>query len=307
MLLAAAAVAVLSVVLVAVRFAPSAGHPAAHAVLPLRRTFVLGVYEAGAPPSYGPVAQFASVAGMQPGLIGYFSGWAEPFKTEWAQTVRGHGSVTLVQIDPTDASVAAIAAGTYDGYLRAYADSVRDFGHPVVIGFGHEMNAPWYSWGYGWVPAATFVRAWRHIVTLFRAQGADNVTWMWTLQADAKGTGPIASWWPGAQYVSWVGIDGYYFRPTDTFTSIFASTIHQVRELTSLPVLISETAVGPGVGQSARIQNLFHGMAAYNTLGLVWFDIAQHDGIYHQDWRIEDNPQAERSFRLGVREEMQPR
>ena len=29
--------------------------------------------------------------------------------------------------------------------------------------------------------AATFVAAWRHIVTLFRAEGADNVTWLWTV------------------------------------------------------------------------------------------------------------------------------
>ena len=85
---------------------------------------------------------------------------------------------------PTYASVPAIAAGAYDGYLRSYADSVRDFGHPVVIGFGHEMNAPWYSWGYGHVRPSTFVAAWRHIVTLFRGQGADNVTWLWTINAD---------------------------------------------------------------------------------------------------------------------------
>ena len=88
--------------------------------------------------------------------------------------------------------VPRIAAGVYDGYLRSYADSVRDFGHPVIIGFGHEMNAPWYSWGYGHVPPATFVAAWRHVVTLFRGQGADNVTWLWTIQADTSGTGPVA-------------------------------------------------------------------------------------------------------------------
>ena len=55
------------------------------------------------------------------------------------------------------------------------------------------MNAPWYSWGYNHVPASTFIAAWRHIVTLFRQQGADNVTWLWTIQADEKGTGPIST------------------------------------------------------------------------------------------------------------------
>ena len=56
-------------------------------------------------------------------------------------------------------------------YLQTYADSVRDFGYSVVIGFGHEMNAPWYSWGYGHVSPATFVAAWRHIVHPFPCRG----------------------------------------------------------------------------------------------------------------------------------------
>ena len=36
--------------------------------------------------------------------------------------LRTHGMIPFVQIDPTDASIAAIAAGTYDDYLRSYAD-----------------------------------------------------------------------------------------------------------------------------------------------------------------------------------------
>jgi beta-mannanase len=221
--------------------------------------------------------------------------------------IHRHDVIPFVQIDPTDASIAAIADGTYDDYLRSYADSVRSFSHAVVIGFGHEMNAPWYSWGYGHVAPSTFVAAWRHLVTLFRSEGAENVTWMWTVQADEHGTGPIASWWPGAQYVTWVGIDGYYYRPADTFASVFGRTIDQVRALTGKPVLLSETAVGPDAGQFDKIQDLFRGMATYKTLGLVWFDKTQHGGIDHQDWRIEDSQTAEISFRLGVTRELAPR
>jgi len=73
-----------------------------------------------------------------------------------------------------------------------------------------------------------------------------------------------------------------------------------VRTFTRQPVLLSETAVGPAAGQAVKIGNLFAGMRQYQTLGLVWFDIAQHDGPYHQDWRIENSPAAEAAFRLGV-------
>ena len=268
--------------------------------LPTTPASYLGVYETGPPGTYQPVAHFTEAAGRQPNLVGYYSGWREPFQTSFAQTVSQHGAVTILQWDPSLASLAVIAAGGDDGYLRSFADSVRDFGHAVVIGFGHEMNAPWYSWGYQHTSPATFVAAWRHIVTLFGDQGADNVTWLWTLQADEKGTEPIASWWPGARYVTWVGIDGYYYRPSDTFFSIFGETIAQVRALTTEPVLLSETAVGQDAGQPTKIANLFNGMHQYDTLGLVWFDIAQDNGIYHQDWRIENNVAAEAAFRHAV-------
>jgi glycosyl hydrolase family 26 len=289
-----AAAAVVFAVSRLVSFSSSTG------ALPTDQASYLGVYESGALQSYQPVTDFSKAAGMPPNLVGYYSGWEEPFQVSFAETVHSHDAVTLLQWDPTGTSVSTIAAGGFDSYLRSFARSVRDFGHPVVIGFGHEMNAYWYSWGYTHLPPSTFVAAWRHIVTLFRDQGASNVTWLWTLQADESGTGTIASWWPGAEYVTWVGIDGYYYQPSETFFSIFGQTIAQVRMFTGLPILLSEVGVGPVANQARKIPELFAGMRQYGTLGLVWFDIAQHQGIYHQDWHIEDNPAAETAFRYGA-------
>ncbi|HEY0719604.1 MAG TPA: glycosyl hydrolase, partial [Streptosporangiaceae bacterium] len=169
-----------------------------------------------------------------------------------------------------------------------------------------EMNANWYSWGYQHVPPATFIAAWRHLVRVFREQGADNVTWLWTLQADGPHTGRVANWWPGSRYVTWVGVDGYYYRPADTFATVFGKTIDQVKQFTNDPVLLSETAVGPEAGQFAKIQDLFSGMSSYSTLGLVWFDEAQSGSMYRQNWRLEDNTLAEQSFELGVKNELAP-
>ena len=88
--------------------------------------------------------------------------------------------------------------------------------------------------------------------------------------------------------------------PSDTFGSVFGPTISQARVLTHKPVLLSETAVGPVAGQAAKIGSLFAGMRQYQTLGLVWFDIAQDDGVYHQDWRIENSREAQAAFRHGA-------
>jgi hypothetical protein len=306
-LLVAIALAAASAVTVAAGLAsggaasPRAAAAPSDASLPTRPASYLGVYEPGAPGNFPAITRFATVAGRTPNLDGYYSGWPEPFNVTFAHLAARHGATALVQMDPTDASVAAIAAGTYDDYLRAYAHAVRGLGHSVVIGFGHEMNATWYSWGYGHVPPKTFVAAWRHIVTLFRRQGADNVTWLWTIQADVPGSGPIRRWWPGAEYVTWIGIDGYYYRPSNTFATVFGRSIAQVRDFSRKPILISESSVGPKAGQATKIADLFSGMATYQTLGLVWFDITQHDGVYHQDWRLEDSSTAEITFRQSAR------
>ena len=280
--------------------------PAAHATLPSKFATYLGAFEPGAPPDFAPVAGFTTAANRQPNLIGYYSGWAQPFDRGFADTLRNHGIIPYVQIDPTDASVKAIADGSYDEYLRSYADSVRNFSDAVVIGFGHEMNADWYSWGYRHTSPATFVAAWQHLVTLFRQQGADNATWLWTLEADGPRTGPVQDWWPGDKYVTWIGVDGYYYRPADTFATVFGKTITDVQKFTSDPVLLSETAVGPQAGQFNKILDLFNGMSRYNTLGLVWFDKKQTGGTYRQDWRLEDSTPAKIAFRLGAQNELTP-
>jgi mannan endo-1,4-beta-mannosidase len=304
-MLMALALAALSVILAAGEFNYTFKNttPPAHASLPPLTAAYLGVFPSGTPSGYQPVAEFAQAAGKQPNLAGYFSGWAESFDTGYADTLRDHHVTLLVQINPTDASLAAIVAGTYDPYLRGYADAVKDFRSAVVIGFGPEMNASWTQWGYNHVSPSLWIAAWRHVVTLFRRQGAGNVTWLWTVQADQQGTGPIEDWWPGAKYVTWVGIDGFYYRPSDTFAKVFGGTIAQVRTFAGkTPVLLSETAVGPQAGQLAEILDLFRGMVTYKTLGLVWFNIDQDAGIYHQDWQIQGSVGAVEAFRLGAHE-----
>ena len=64
--------------------------------------------------------------------------------------------------------------------------------------------------------------------------------------------------------------------------------------------MIGETAIGQVSGQAANIPNLFAGVSSTGLLGLVWYDVAQNYGIYHQDWRLEGNPDAVAEFRAAV-------
>jgi len=266
--------------------------------LPVRPDSYVGVYQSEAPDSYAGVTRFTATTGVKPRLVVYYSGWFEPFKAAFATTVAKHGAVPLIQINPTGINLASITSGKYDGYLSSYAEAVRSYHHPVILGFGHEMNGSWYSWGYRHSSPATFVAAWRHIVTLFRELGARNVTWLWTVNI-VHTSGSIAypaPWWPGSKYVTWVGLDGYYYKPSWKFVPLFGPTIAAVRKLTLDPILVAETGAVPAAGQPAKIADLFSGIHQYGLLGFVWFDSTNSYGL-HFDL---SSPAAVAAFRKGA-------
>jgi mannan endo-1,4-beta-mannosidase len=256
----------------------------------------IGVITPG-PPGGADLASFIHQTGVRPSIVPYFVSFGSSWNPVPACRILRAGALPVIQVNPRKVSLSAIAAGRRDAYLAQYAQHVRAFHAPVVISFGHEMNGYWYSWGHRHTSPAVFVAAWRHIVTVFRRQRADNVTWLWTVNIiDRRGGIPSpAPWWPGDSFVDWVGIDGYYYKPSWRFAPLFGPTIRAVRALTLDPILITETAVAPAAGQPAKIADLFAGVRAYGLLGFVWFNCTGF-----RDWRLT-NPAAIAALRQGAR------
>ena len=289
--------------------APPVGTFSQHPVritLPAHPASYLGVFANGVPGSYAPIESLTAATGVRPNIALYYSGWYERFRSAFAVQVSDSGAVPFIQIDPSGISLAAIASGAFDTFLKTFATDVASYGartgRGVIVGFGHEMNGYWYSWSHRHTSPAVFVAAWRHVVTVFRQQGADDVTWLWTVNIIATHQGILspAPWWPGSSYVTWVGIDGYYLKPSWTFASLFGPTIRAVRTLTLDPILISETGVAPAAGKPAKIADLFAGVRAYGLLGLVFFDAK---GV--QDWRL-NSPAAVAAFARGAKAYKRP-
>lgn len=257
----------------------------------------IGVTAPGFPPSTAGLTAFEHATGVRPGLISYYQRFGDSFNADAACYAVMHGALPLIQVDPGNVSLADITDGKYDYYMRSYATEVAEFRATVVLELGDELNGTWYRWGLADASARLYVAAWRHIVEIFRSEGASNVTWLWTINAIA---GPrFASprpWWPGGDYVNWVGIDGYYYLPSATFDSLIGPTIGVVRAFTYKPVLIAETGVSPTAGKAAKIPNLFAGVRAYGLLGFVWRDVKQD-----RDWRIETDSAAVAAFKRAVR------
>ena len=87
-ILVAVVIAATAVIFAVSRLFPSSVSRVAPAQLPSTPASYLGVYEAGALKTYQPVADFTKAADRQPNLVGYYSGWGEPFETSFAETAR---------------------------------------------------------------------------------------------------------------------------------------------------------------------------------------------------------------------------
>jgi mannan endo-1,4-beta-mannosidase len=265
---------------------------------------LVGVYEQGDPMTWAGVAKFTSATGIKPQVVVYYASWYEKFWPSFASVAQRNGAIVLIQLDPKGTTLSSISEGKSDRHLTAFAELLKAFKQKVLISFGHEMNGDWYPWGKGHESPGVYVAAWRHIVQVFRSVGATNVSWVWTISSLSEAPGPLRPWWPGSAWVNFVGIDGYYYSASDTYNSVFGSTIRQIRKFTEVPVFITEAGVGTNPNRVNQITALYADAAAGHVSGIVWFDVDQADGRYRsryrQDWRLEDDPVALAAFKRAV-------
>jgi beta-mannanase len=257
----------------------------------------------------GPkLTRFKKATRVQPQIVAQYLKFGDPYNAAEACSVAQAGAELLIQWDPKRISLQRIANGRSDHYITQFAHNVQAEQVPIVLSFGHEMNGNWYRWGYTRASPKRFIAAWRHLHRLFTRAGARNVTWCWDAntwdpalagRAPGYGIGPPRWWWPGAQYVNWIGLDAYYARPTDTFRTVFQYPLRALHGIAhNKPVLIAETGAAAGPWQARQIRTLFSGLRRINVnvIGAVWFD-----GKGRFNWRLEGHPAAIAAFRAGAR------
>ena len=275
----------------------------------------------GAATQGGPWDGFASLntfeasAGKRVSLFSWYASFRDTdFPTTAATNVANRGAVPMITWEPWDPangtanqptySLANIAGGAFDTYIRRWAGEIQAWGRPLRLRFAHEMNGDWYPWGsnVNGNTAAQYVAAWRHVHDLFAAAGATNVTWLWTPNV-VDGMAPIGPLYPGDAYVDWVGVDGYNWGTTKSwsawggFNQVFGSSLSALRQLTARPIVIGETAsTEVGGSKAVWIQDFFTQLRANpDIVAFIWFNLNKET-----DWRIESSTAANDAFRVGV-------
>jgi beta-mannanase len=138
----------------------------------------------------------------------------------------------------------AIAGGAQDLYIARFARSVARFDGVVYLRYAHEMNGFWYPWS---ADAAAYVRAWRRVVRLFRAEGADNARFVWSVnlnlyESRSEWLRNARRYWPGARYVDAVGSTMINFGGAKQYTvDRFEPALGLLHRDFRKPVVLAET------------------------------------------------------------------
>jgi membrane-bound metal-dependent hydrolase YbcI (DUF457 family) len=260
-------------------------------------TISLGAYIPGAGADPSLIDEYASEVGRQPVIVSSYRNWDSPlFDERQLDAVSSRGAVPMLTWEPWDhseagASLWAIAAGDYDSYVSATARQAAAWGKPLFLRFAHEMNGDWYPWGWGVdgnTPAAYKV-AWRHVVDVFRAEGASNVRWVWCPYVSNVRPRQFRRFYPGDAWVDWAGLDGFNwgaYRTWQSFKTIFAISYQRLIKVTGRPVMIAETGVNDAGGNKPRwiSRSLLRKLPRYTHVrALVWFDSADSRADFRVD------------------------
>jgi beta-mannanase len=262
------------------------------------------------------LAAFESRVGKEVAIVHWFQGWGAAnaaLDTRLLSAVAGHGSAPMITWEPWDYtkgidqpgySLATIAAGQHDAYIRSWAQGLARYRGPVLLRFAHEMNLRRYPWSVGvnGNTASDYINAWCHIHAIFVVEGATNVQWVWCPNVAWDAQTAFASMFPGDAYLHWVALDGYNnvnWGGWQSFGQIFSSSYTSITALSVKPVMIAETSSGEvGGSKAAWIRDALGTQLPTHfprVRALLWFNENKE-----VDWRIESSETARRAFAEAV-------
>ena len=262
------------------------------------------------PVSSQTLSAFAQLAGIRPKIVMSYQTWDDPlYYVSEMQAIARIDAVPMISWDPVVGGrgipFSQIADGHYDASIKSAAEAARLWKGRIYIRFAHEMNLSGSLFGPGHPgdSAATFVAAWRHIVSEFRDLGARNVEWVWSPNVDCGGRCPFTGFYPGNDWVDWVALDGYNYASIDNdpwtqFSQIFGPSYRALSGLSEKPMMIGETASTEDGGSKAqRITEMGHVLATEFTRvrAMVWFQ-----RVKETDWRINSSSSSLQAFRTVV-------
>jgi hypothetical protein len=261
------------------------------------------------------IAQVAALAGEAPTIELWYRSFTQELRASELDDIAARGALPYLTWEPWDwrrgttqrtYRLSNIYGGSFDPYIERSAETLRDWGEPVLLRFAHEMNGDWYPWSeaVNGNRQGDYVRAWNHVQDIFEDVGADNVVWVWSPNVEYPGSLQLEGLYPGDDRVDFIAVDGYNFGTSQSWSSwidpaaLFDPTFDTMRRLApGKPFILGEVGSSEHGGSKATwIDGLFTWMNEQDDLqGFVWFHLDKET-----DWRIDSSPSSAAAFRTNM-------
>ncbi|HEX6478233.1 MAG TPA: glycosyltransferase [Ktedonobacteraceae bacterium] len=196
-------------------------------------------------------------------IIGRTQDIHDLFDTSWAKQLAAQDASPWITLQfgvfgpkgkpPLSASLLSVINGLHDQEIKRWADSIRKYGRPVYLTVFLHADKNWsLSSGVanGGIPEDV-PKAWMHVQSIFRANGANNVAWVWA-PADPLHDQPYAP--PpstiGAVLQSFINYPGTKWGDPET------ELRKLMRRYPGKPFFVEASAAGPAAEKAAWLVEL---------------------------------------------------
>ena len=244
------------------------------------------------------------------------------FPSQEMETIRRYGAVPFLswssQATPwvmgnpePDFQLGDVISGTYDSYIREFAEAAKAWGHPYFMRFNWEPNGDWFPWaraptatsqGSTSPPGATCTTSSPRSEQPTRP-GSGARTSTSTDSPRSPASTPATNTSTGAASTATTGPKPAARPvPWKSFDQIFADSYRQIvtKIAPKKPMLLAELASsGGGRAKAEWIDAMFKSLKTKfrRVRGLIWFDQVQQ-GV---SWPLENSPLVAQAFASGLR------
>jgi endoglucanase len=197
-----------------------------------------------------------------------------------------------------------ITTGRFDNEIKEICHEIRSTPGSVLVRWGHEMEDA--SGRYPWAnrPPGEYIRAYRYFVDHCR-QFAPEAGYVWS----PKGKRGGERYYPGPDYVDYVGLSLYALKPWDMdhfgraleFTEVLGWSYSRVASFNK-PIIIAEFGVsGDAIYKKKWLRSMSRLKERFDRLFAVIYFNSRETGSWPEpygspDWRITPNDLSEVQF-----------
>ena len=174
------------------------------------------------------VAIFESTVSRPLDIVHQYHAWDDTWPTATEYSWAAGGRIIFANASARQRSGAVltwtqIADGSQDSIINALAARLKAFGSLLFFSFDEEPEERYHSNPSAYT-LASFASAYRHIHSVFAADGATNVVWVWNVTGYSGNEAIYPQLYPGDAYVDWIGWDPYnWFNCHENTTNVWQS------------------------------------------------------------------------------------